>query len=46
VIERAIVTDKGRFANYDTHAVVDEKASPDYGARMNFYARKPASDVG
>src|SRR5882672_10248102 len=46
MVDRAIVTDQRGFADHDTHAVVDEEAPADRGARMDFYAGQPAADVG
>jgi hypothetical protein len=37
LIEQAPVTNFAGFANYDSHAVIDENASANRGARMDFH---------
>ncbi len=39
VIELAVISDNGRFANDDTHAVVDHEPFADLRSRMNFDPR-------
>ena len=46
VVDRAVVAHFRRLADHDAHAVVDEDAAADLGARMNFNAGKEAPDVG
>src|SRR3990170_3251469 len=42
VIQRAVISNLGRFTDHDAHAVIDEKPPPDLRARMNLYAGQPA----
>lgn len=46
LIEEAIITDFGGFADDDAHSVIDEKTAADGGAGMNFDAGEPASGLG
>src|SRR6478752_2181373 len=43
LVEGDVITDDCGFADYDAHAVVDEKAAPDRGAGMNF---DPGQEAG
>ena len=36
LVDQNIVADLRRLANHDPHAVIDEKAAPDFGAWVNF----------
>src|SRR5262245_28827586 len=46
VVERAVVGDLGGLSDDDAHAVVDEEAPADGGARMDLDAREPARQMG
>ena len=45
VVNRAVVPHLGRLADHNAHAVIDEDASADAGAGMNFYSGQKAPDV-
>ena len=45
VIEMDVVTDHSGFANDDAHAVVDEEASADLRARVDFDAGSPTHNL-
>jgi hypothetical protein len=42
LINKHVVPDFGGFADYDTHAVVDDEASSDFRGGVNFDASYPA----
>jgi hypothetical protein len=46
MVERAVVSDFGSFADDDAHAVVDEHQPADRRAGVDFDAGQPASPVG
>ena len=46
VVDRAVVTDLGGFADHDAHAVVDEQAAADGRARVDLDAGQVARKLG
>ena len=45
MIEVAIVSDDGGFADHDSHAVINNKTAPQFSGGVNLDAGQPAGDV-
>ncbi len=45
LIERHIVPDLSSLADHDTNPVINEKFLPNFGARVDVYARELAADL-
>jgi hypothetical protein len=46
VIEGAVVADHRRFADHHAHAVIDEEAPADHGARMDLDPGEESRQIG
>src|SRR5580704_14302335 len=45
LVDENVVTDFGRLAHYDSHAVIDEQSPPDFRAGMNFDTRDKSREL-
>jgi hypothetical protein len=46
VVDQDVVSDNGSFADYDSHAVVNDETATDFSGGVNLHACDHASPVG